>query len=410
MVSNVENGPSADTLFAAALKKHEFGDARTALRILFDLFRVSPFHKEGLKSAAKLSESLGSRQAAELFAAVADNPDDPQGLYDLGYAFVESALPELAASYLEACSNRRPEDHLVRYELAYARFRSGQYAVAVELLKPLAADPNLAGSESFGSRLLLVESLVHQGEISHARRIFELLEAHDADPHAESQLDAIASLLARAALFSNPAGLDQRDWHFIEHGGVLLHVAPGGALPIPTGIVSPEFLGGVLHRLSGLLRSLDLEPAEVQYLTPNTRPLARALARSMNRSAVPYAPHAHQRTLVVVREPSEAEPCLRDLRNHEDGVDLFALFADPRLEYPLHPEIVGLFANDLILPWTEPDNEASDAIRLAMSAIESQTGDFEALCQYYSPLREMLVLDNYDRYPGRRILTPLRVH
>jgi hypothetical protein len=298
----------------------------------------------------------------------------------------------------------------VRYELAFARFRSGRYASATELLKPLAADPNLPGAESFASRLLLVESLVHQGEIDHARRIFDLLEPAGASAHAESQLDALSGLLARAALFPSTADLARRDWHFIEHAGVLLLEARARESALPTGTLGPESLAAILLRLAALLRSLDLEPREIQHLTPRTRPLAVALARMMGASCSTFQQNTEHRTLVVLHEPGEAEPFLCDLRNHEEGVHLFALYADPRRRYALHPEIVGLFGGELELPWTAPAEAAAQSVVAALPALDQDAAELDSLCRYYAPLRELLVLGHPDRHPVRRVLTPLRRH
>ena len=410
MVSNAESGPDGNRLFAAALKTLESGDSGKALRILFDLFRVEPMHSEGLKTAARLSQELGSSREAELLRGVAEDPEDPQGLYELGYAFVDMGFPGVGANYLAACSHERPEDHRIRQELAYALFRNGDYRAATEILKPLAANQKLADSETFSARLLLVESLVHGGETARAQRIFELLDAGDGDAHAQTQLDALASLLARAALLGNGSDRGPRGWHFIEHGGVLLHVQRDDPYSLPLGMVGAGFLAGMLSRLAGLLSAFEMTPDVIEFLSPVSGPLATALAGLVGAAAGPFSGQPSAKTLVMSYTLAETEPHLRELRDHEEGIDLFTLYVDPRIEAPLTPEIIGQFAAGLMPPETIDEVRILDELNMAIARAAGDRTDIDAVVDYYTPLREMLVLGNYDANPARRVLTPRHVH
>ncbi|MFH0947019.1 MAG: hypothetical protein V2A76_17650 [Planctomycetota bacterium] len=410
MVSNVESGPDGNRLFAAALKSLEMGDSGKALRILFDLFRVEPLHSEGLKTAARLSSAFGSSREAELFLGVAEDPRDPQFLFELGYVFVDLGFPGVGANYLAACSHERPEDHRVRQELAYALFRGGDYRAATEILKPLAANQQLGGPEKFAARLLLVESLVHAGETARAQRIFELLDPGDGDSHAETQLDALASLLARAALLGGGSDRGPRGWHFIEHGGVVLHIPRDDPFTLPLGTVGVDFLAGMLRRLAGLLAALDMTPFVVQALSPASAPLASGFAGIVGAEVEPCSGDSPGKTLIMSCNLAEAEPHLKELRNHEEGVDLFTLSVDPRIESSLAPEIIGQFAAGLAPPSENGKTEILDQLVAALSRPQEDRTDIHTLIDYYMPLKGMLILGNHDANPARRVLTPWHVH
>lgn len=418
MVSNAEtspseHGPSEHGLLAAAEQRIENGDPRAGLRILFDLLRLAPLHQKGLETAARLSADLGSRQEAELFAALLADPEDPQNLYDMGFTFVEAGLPEVGMNYLQLCHERVPDDFLVRYELAYALFLAGRYAEALPLLEGLTVDPNHAGPEPLAAGLLLVEAYLYAGDAERARASHERLAAGDITGDAAAQLDALSLLLARADLFPDRETLGPREWYFIEHGGVILQVQRNPLGELHRARLDAPFLAGLMRRLLIQLLALDQKPEVIQSLSDQARPIADVLARRLGVASEPFDANRGGRSLIVMLHPGEASAHLAELRDHEEGVELFALFSDPRREYPLAPEITGLWAAEIELPWSRDREEGAQAcseILDEMDRIDGDEADLKGQLTYYLALRDLLVLGNAGRFPSRRMLTARRVH
>lgn len=403
--------PAAGPLYRAALERAKGGDLRGALRVVFDLLRVEPFHADGLARAAELAEQLGSARDAAQFRALLDDPGDAVALYDVGFSFVGSGMPELGVRYLERCLTLAPGEPRVRYELGYAYFLSGDYKGAIPLLEATFAETERAGPEPLAAGLLLVECLLYAGRAAAALEAFERVEVRSGG-EAEAEVDALAGLLARAAILTHRKNKGPRDWHFIEHGGAVLHIARSGPGQLVAATASIDFLAGMVRRLEGFLVDLGHAPGQVAYARAELAPFAAALAERLSVPAVALAERAPARALLVLGEPGEATPHLSLLREHEEGLDLFALYLDPRREYPILPDVVGQFAARLELPGNTAAEQARIAAAIAEAAhqIEGDEGDRRALARYYGPLRELLVLGNYERYPARRMCTARRAH
>jgi len=421
----------SDTFFEQAETRAEVGDLRGALRHLFDLFRHEPTHSAGLRLAASLSDRLGSRDESVLFQGVADSPDDPQGLYDLGYHFVEAGFPEVGVAFLETCHRRMPDHPLVSYELGYARFAAGEYRQAIPLLEHSARDETIAGPEPFFARTLVVESAVYQGDLERARGAFDQLDIPSSDRDGEAQVDALAQLLARADRFARKKEFSARDWHFLTNGGAVLHVDRAQDYDARVAATaSMDLLGGLLRRLESVLGALDLMPTRVQFHGAPMRPVARAFAERIGAHVEPFDADQHHPSLIMAKDAASVSSLIPQLRDRDDGTDLFLLSIDPRRDHLVLPEVVGQFATALSLPWEErleftanPDDGASlqlidadersndgiaDEILATMARLEGDDDDRRALCRYYTPLKDLLVLGNYDKFPARRVYVARR--
>lgn len=401
------------------------GDGRRALLQLLELLHAHPFDPAVLARVADVTRECGAPQEAPVFARVSEAPDDQQALYDLGYLLVGAGFPHVALAYLERCRTLEPGAPRLRYEVAYARFASGDYPGALELLDELAANEALNGEEAFAAGLLRVESLLYVGRGDAARAAFEAVDVRDSGEGGEQRLDAVAHLLARAAAL--PDGRrDARDWHFIEQGGVVLLTGedrPEAWVPAVAGI---EYLARLLRTLEEVVRALDGVPDAVEALGAEMLPFARVLARRLGAGVVgafgELDDPAAERRLIVARDVGRAAAALDVLRTHDEGQDLFVLAFDPRLDHPVTPDIVGQFAADLRLPW-EPDVDVvsssagatsippAAAERLLEDAVEELGDRHEGVAApYYERLHEFLVYGNPERHPARRVFTARRVH
>lgn len=429
MVSNPEETPSADWLFASAQERVEAKDLRGAFRSLLELLDAEPLHLEGLAATAKLAAHLGSREDADRFAAVLAEPTDPQALYDLGFTLVEQRRPALGVRYLELCVAQAPDHPLVRYELGYALFQAGRFRDALPHLARTAGDSSIAGPEPFAANLLMVECHVHLGDLDAARETFDSIDAHGGE-QVDAQLDAVAGMIGRAARILGRQRQDARDWYFIEQGGAVLRVDH----ELPSGTVGVDWIADVLRRLEALLPALDIEVERVYFTTPETRPIAAALAWRLGAGlaeAAEIEPHPDAPSLLVAKDPTELGDAIASLRHHDDDLHLFVLTLDPRIDQVVAPDVVGFFSGGVQLPWEErlaieghspvdvsarriaADEEMrATADRTLVAAMEEMDGDDEAcdeVGRYFAALSEHLVLGNADAHPSRRVYAALEV-
>lgn len=415
------------TLVTHALAK-EKAAPRDALRLLFDVFAVEPAHVEALALAARVAERLRAERETALFQALAQDPGDVQALFDLGYWFVESGLPRVGTAFLERCHAALPHQQQVAYELAFARCAAGEFRAALPLLERVANDDAAHGAMGFAARALLVQARVFARELDAARADFDRLSAPQGDADADAQIDALAQLLARAERMTRKGEFGPREWLYVAHGAALLHVARNDRDPLPAFTAGIDWLAGMLRRLESLLAAVDVVPGRVQWIHDSMKPLALALAERLGAEPDPYRPDHDRQTLVMLKDPRDAQQFLEDLQTREEGSDLFALSVDPRLTYSVCPELVGQFATSVRLPWEERfeftassaqdarlahvDRDTRSAEALAdelvdsMIQLEGDEGDRKTLNRWYVPQKDLLLLGNYGAHPARRVFTP----
>lgn len=386
------------------------GDPKGALYRLFELLQRWPTHRAGLELAAQVTGQLGAGDEAVLFSRVAADPTDPQALYDLGYLFVGSGFPAVAVGFLRLCLQREPGHPLVRYELAYALFSVGDYEDALELLDALLQDAALAAVETFSAAALRVECLVYLDRLTEAQQAFDDIDLRNAGAEGEAQVDAMAALISRAKMLAQHTPRSQRDWHFIEHGSAILHTTQHSSQMWLPATLSNAYLAAMLRRLESFVLALGRPAQAVQALDREMEPFAKVLATRLSAQFLPSGTSTQEPVLLLAREPGSLARHLGRLRTREDGEDVFCLFLDPRRDYPITPEIVGVFAADLSLPWTPGDLAASADLLDCVLQLDGDDGDLMVVDRYYSAVQELLTYGNYDRHPARRTFTALRSH
>ncbi len=426
-----DTGGSIGSLHAQARERGRVGDRRGALRILLDALRSTPLDRTALAAAADLARQLGHAEEERRFRTLANDPEDPQARYELGYLLVDSGVPELGAQYLELCLELVPDHPKVGYELGFARFRCGDDDIADPLLERAFRDDSLADSEVFSAGSLLVQCRVRRGDRRGAREALDRLERL-ASERDEAEIDALSTALARAERLGAPPNGD-RDHLFLLAGSMLLHSPRSGNSKPAAGLVGLDFLAGLLRRLERALTVTEAKPDRIVFHHDSLAPLAIALGRRLNAQPVARDGGAGESALHLLRFPSDATPSLKTLRRSDDGSVVFALAMDPRVDHPLAPDIVGQFAERLVLPWEEhieivpdgerrkdsseprivpADSESSDRLGNeladAMMQMEGDGDDLAAVESYYRPLRDLLVVNRPDDHPLRRMITALR--
>lgn len=147
-----------------------------------------PAEPRVLRAASRASFAAGRAAESELLARVADAPDDPTALIELGLHWSEARVIDLAVVMLERAVELSPLDAVARSELAFCLARAGDHARVVEVL---ALHPCLATDA--GALFQFGWSALEAGDAATARAALRQLEdLADADLCARLR-DAIST-------------------------------------------------------------------------------------------------------------------------------------------------------------------------------------------------------------------------
>ncbi|MEW6743294.1 MAG: hypothetical protein AB1486_11100 [Planctomycetota bacterium] len=420
----------ARELFDDAVELVRRKQPRIALLRLLDVLRHDPQHREALASAARLATMLGDLDLSRHFEKLSRSLHDAEAYYDLGYYLTGAGRPDLAAVFLGQCLELEPYQDLVRHELGYALFRARRFPAALSWLRDAWRSTSLSPAESTESGLLLVECLLYAREPLEAGQVLDTLTQEAAlSDEQRRRCDALGRLLGRARFLPSDREADLRDWHFVQHGGVLLRLvgahetkgaAGGRCLEASPGYA---FTAAVLKLGAHLLVDLERVPERVLAASDSSVPLAAVVAHLLGRPAAPF--RETDDGLLVVRSLAELGPRQRDLVAHRDGQSLFAFCLDWRTDSPILPDIVGIMARHLSLPWeneykvgtdengrleVQPSDERPDlmAVTQDLIAVADEVDierEREHLRRFYSERRDDLVLGNPALYPERFAFT-----
>jgi len=427
----------ARQLYDTAVEQVRRGQVRPALVTLLDVLRHAPDHREALQSSARICRMLGSELDALLFERVAAEPEDPQALFELGYRLVDQGRPETAAALLAAALAVQPEDRSLRRELAFARLQSRDFTGCLTLLGPLAEDPALAETERLDVLLTAAEAALLAGRRELCADLLEQAEQIVPDDAQRERHDALALQLGRARRLPSLERVGLREWHYVQHAGVILKTAGGyfedGSRAGRYDVVElrPDRLAFLLQRLVHLLERLGLLPDAVEPASELAAPIAAALALRcgavLRAVADDAADDAAESTLLVAVSAQEFEAHAARLADHRPELRCFSVFLDWERAAPICPEVVGLLARRALLPWEtrfaippeggaarevvgdhRPAAEIGAELVALMDSLPEDDGlarrQFEEI---YMPFAPDLVLGHAELHPARRRFTPL---
>lgn len=425
--------PDPKILFESAVDQVRRGELRPALGTLLAVLGRDPVHAGALESAGRLARMLGSEEDARLFEAVAQAPDDVDGLYALAYRLIDQGRADVAIALLERCRAALPASLPIRRELAYARLQSQDFVGCLRDLTPLRDDPDLAEPERLDVLLMQAEAALYAGRPAVTEALLD--EAEDVVPSDEQrqQLDALHGLLGRSRLVGELARADLRDWHFVQHAGVILKTAGGyfedASRQGRFGVLAlrPDMVAFLLQRMADLFSTLGLRHETVVPASETAEPMAHALAARLHaRVVTELSARGDGGTLLLAANAAELSPFVRGIVRHADQLRVASINLDWQRDAPVCPEVAGVLAQRVLLPWEEryaldPASrqmrviaaDPRDARRIGadlfelMDVIPVEPGAREAFEARYLPWRAALVLGNEDVHPMRRRFTAL---
>jgi tetratricopeptide (TPR) repeat protein len=425
----------AQQLYDRSVDEVRRGQVRQALGTLLDTLAADPGHRPACEAAGRICRLLGAAPDADLFERLGARPGDPEALYRLGYRLADQGRPDVACRLLERSLAGLPADTGVRRELAYARLQSRDFSGCLRALLPLEDNPDLSETERLDVLLVQAEAALLAGRAQASAEFLGRAEECLPDDAQRERLDALNAQLGRAARWPDLRAAQLREWHFIQHAGVLLKTAGGWFEDASRGgrfgvlQLRGDMLAFLLQRLAHLLERLELRCAAVVPASPLAAPLAHALALRLGARDEPdLQASAGAETLLVAASAGELLPHAARLAAHSADLRVFAVGLDWEHDAPVCPDVAGVLAQRVFLPWeprfatsgdgqalreVAPDAREPQAIgrelRELMERLPWDDGgrartEFEG---FYLPLRRELVLGNEDVHPARRRFTAL---
>ncbi|WP_329088870.1 hypothetical protein OG979_33465 [Actinomadura citrea] len=296
-----------------------------------------------MEGAAALSGFDDMREAAAAMAA----RQEPQQLYDFGYACVERGIAFLAVPALRRALEMMPDEPVLLMELVSALERENRHAEAVAAL-----EPRVDALDPWPARYLLAYNALFSGDLDRAAHEAARLPAPDGD--WVPARDRLARMVARARAAGPLDPRDLRGWHFALGGGVLATISPYGFDDGMTGRYaytsdSYALCRRTLDRLRLVLDAAGRRPASVGLLPDrSSRILGLATARLFGLPAEPFAPE-RPGALVVAYDLNETDA--DGLRERTEGQVLFehaSCWTDPPV---VSADVTGFLHQVAVAPW-----------------------------------------------------------
>lgn len=422
----------AKELYEKSIDHVRRGQVRQALTALLDSLAIDPTYADSLESASRICHTLGSPEDAQLFEAVVRRPEDTEALFNLAYHLISQERPDVGVALLERCLQAGMEGPAVRQELAFARFQMGDFKDCREILEPLLTDPELADTEQLDVLFIVAEAAMYDGDRDACLKALEAAEKHIPTDEQRAQLDGLHHLIGRSMHWSQLDDLDLRQWHFIQHAGVILKVAGGlvedGSRQGRYDVLhlKVDMVAFLIQRLLHLLQTLDVPIGAIASASKTAEPLARAIAMAGSLSYVEALDdHAGAPILLVAGNAAELGPIAPRLSAHNDDLRLFCVHLDWTRDEVVCPEIVGVLSPRAMLPWEtrfsleaetgssqqipadeRPAEVIASEVVAAMAELPDDEGQArQAFEGIYLPLAQEILLGNHARHPYRRRFT-----
>ena len=320
---------------------------------------ASSAFEHAIRALASISRALGAGGVAELMDDVADDPDDLQKLYQLGWVLIEQDVGDLAATVLARADDLAPGDPRIVEELTTAY---GDVGLHEQARDAVLKHPALLTSGLIFPYLASFHAIL-AGDIATAEGLVPRLRAEvTADAQAQFMVGTILEMLARADGTGAVTSLDENDlrgWHLVTTGGLLLHVSPHGFDQGMNGRYayvqdSPALCLDGIRSVELLLRTWSAVPTRVRHFPDaNSEALARALATRLDAELLPWDLAAIDEACVVVAYDLATAPVelLAPLRTKRPGQILWGHACCWCATHPVAADLVTFLYQFNRAPW-----------------------------------------------------------
>jgi len=295
---------------------------------------------EALLLLSRVLASQSRTNGADPAPRATDNP------LAVGAILIDRGRPDVAAGVLGHAVDRAPGDARLLAELIAALELAGRHREAVDYLERVPelvrSDPLLVYLRAFNA--------IFVGDLDTPLELLPRLQA-SMDETIRFMAARIERMLGRADAVRARSGLspaDQRGWHFVLTGGLLLSAASGQ----PGYGDSDANIRRNVQGLIAVLEAWQLRPARVLFPPErNSAILAHVIARALGQPAVGWTGGAEP-GLVVVYDPYYVIPEIwRATRAITPGQVVFVHMLGQTRENPVAPDILTGFYRRNAPPW-----------------------------------------------------------
>ena len=305
---------------------------------------------------ADLAARRGAQPLSEIATDVVRDPDNPDQLFDLGYALIDAGAPAVAATVLWRCLALVGESEDVLCERVSALESALAYPDAFAILEEHAA----LRDRSFLCRYLYAFNAAMSARLEVTRATLPTLEA--VTPEEETMHATLAGFIARADKLAGVSALDTNDlrgWHYVLTGGLLTHQSPYGFDEPMHGRYawlgdSHARIATGLERLARLARGMQLECV---YAPPGRghEIIACAVSKKLDLPIVPWpAVGVPAPGLVALYDLSDLAPNdITRLQQRRPEQIVFAHASPWTEDSPVAPDVTTLLYQSIVAPWGE---------------------------------------------------------
>lgn len=299
------------------------------------------------------AEQAGYDDLAESATAVQSAPQDPQALYDFGYACIERGIAFLAIRPLTEALALAPDALDVLSELVVALEHDGRHSQAVTVLH------DYDGRLTWPGRFQYVYNSILAGDLATAEEQFTRLPVPEDDGWLPAR-EKVRTMLVRSAEARTVSSLDSRDlrgWHFALTGGILTGLSVWGFDAGMNGRWaylgdSYEECAESLRRLSVILAASGRRPKTVSLLPDRpSQILGLAASTILGLPTAPFDP-GRTDTVVIAYDLNDCDPqTLAALRDRAPGQILYeraTCWTDPPT---VSADVSGLLHQTVVAPW-----------------------------------------------------------
>jgi hypothetical protein len=408
--------------FKEASDALDSGDAKHAFQTLKGILYypghifLSKYWREAFGLFAEIVRVFAGDEFALKVQKVAEEADDINALYNLGYDLIESDLPEISATVLARANTITPGSPAIVSELVCALEKISFHAEACRVLREV---PNLL-VDNFICRYLLAFNSIMTGIFTEAQEILPTLQQQSQDATEAFMAERIAGTLQRAELLEGISTLDLQDlrgWHFVLTNALLLHISDYGLNEGMNGryaYVQDNYslIREGMQRLILVLNTWKISMPKVFVLPDrNSAILAHAMAKILSCPLETWSVEGNDSPgIIVVYDLGRLEPeLLEQLQEHHPGQLLWSHASCWTEDMPFAADLTTYLYQFNVAPW-EPglgeqniDDSPEACIEELAEEIVNSTLSSEALDDIDNLLKVAATVKDYRSQGGYRL-------
>ena len=306
----------------------------------------------------RITEQFGDDDFTNRVRYVAQNPNDVQGLYDLGFGLYEESQFGIAAGVLARADKLAPNEPAIVSELVCALEGFNDCQSAVEVLRRY---PKLTGKRFLFAYLMAFNCLM-SGDIASAVQCASTLPKLTETDDDEVMAQRIYDFLARAQKLGGVCALDENDlrgWNYGTTGGILTMLSPYGYPQQMRGRFayiqdSHENIRVGLESLKMIVEHKRVRPKCIFALPGRDSQIVAAAASLVLDLPLEQWPTEDGTTkpgIIVGYNFGKGQLNLEPLSSHRPGQLLFAHAIQWTVSLPVAPDVVTLQHQMLTAPW-----------------------------------------------------------